>query len=139
MTAFGQETLADRIERAYHQILAEPSACYASLRALNVAIRATPTDGLVLAQALALAEYPTHQGWPVLTRVWALLIRVEHLQHYRTIEESLADCREDDPDAAATALNYQAKALEDALRRLKPRPYALRGDTSRHAAPIARY
>jgi tetratricopeptide (TPR) repeat protein len=89
MAACGQDTLGDRIERVYHQVLAEPAACYEPLRALDFDVRARPEDGSALAQALT--EYAVHPGWPGLTRAWSLLVRSIQLQPYRRVEETIAD------------------------------------------------
>jgi len=89
--AFPGETLPERIERAYHLVLADPAGAYPTLRVLNSDVRATPADGTALAQALA--EYPAHPGWPDLTRGWALLLRADRLSEYRPRGETIDDAR----------------------------------------------
>ncbi|WP_295436859.1 hypothetical protein [uncultured Thiodictyon sp.] len=89
--AFPGETMHERIERAYHLVLADPAGAYPTLRVLDWDVRATPADGTALAQAMA--EYPAHPGWPDLTRGWALLLRASRLSPYRPLGETIDDAR----------------------------------------------
>lgn len=89
--AFPGETVHERIERAYHLVLADPAGAYPTLRVLNWDAMATPADGTALAQAMA--EYPAHPGWPDLTRGWALLLRADRLSAYRPRGETIDDAR----------------------------------------------
>jgi hypothetical protein len=90
-TPFPGETMPERIERAYHLVLADPAGAYPTLRVLDWDVQATPADGTALAQAMV--EYPVHPGWPDLTRGWALLLRAARLSAYRPLGATIDDAR----------------------------------------------